>query len=120
MAAEDEPNEERKVPLMSDGRNDAIQTNDNAPVRSLLVVENDLPFKVPVLAVGPPTLVRILSNSLTAKRAENGAAECAKVVRKLERARYDPASVVWMLKVSLMISTRGTGEGLGAHRGCWC
>jgi len=60
VAAEDERNEEGKVPLMSDGRNDAVRTNDNAPVRSLLVVENDLPFKVPVLPVGPPTLVRNL------------------------------------------------------------
>ena len=60
MAAKDDRNEERKVPLMSDVRNDAIQTNDNAPVRSLLVVENDLTSKVPVLAVGPPTLVRNL------------------------------------------------------------
>jgi len=48
------------VPLMSDGRNDTIQTNDNAPVRSPLVVENSLPFKVPMLTVGPPTSVHNL------------------------------------------------------------
>ena len=52
-ATEDERNEERVAPKMSDGRNDAVQTNENAPARTQPAIDNSLPLKAPVLTIGP-------------------------------------------------------------------
>jgi len=51
-ATDDERNEERVAPKMSDGRNDAVQTNENAPAltQPAIDIDNDVPFKVIALS----------------------------------------------------------------------
>ena len=51
-AAADERNAESDVPQMSDGRNDAVQANENAPARTRPAIDNHLPPKLPVLSTG--------------------------------------------------------------------
>jgi len=52
-SAEDARNEETKAPKMSDGRNDTIQTNENAPARTQPAIDNSLPLRAPVLNISP-------------------------------------------------------------------
>jgi len=59
-ATEDERNEERVAPKMSDGRNDAVETNENAPSRTRPASDNSLPLEVPVLTISPITSVYTL------------------------------------------------------------
>jgi len=50
-ATEEEKNVERDPPKMSVSRNDPVQTNKNSPARPRLTIDNELPFKILVLAI---------------------------------------------------------------------
>ena len=54
-ATEDERNEEREEPNVSVGRNDAVQTNENAPAltQPAIDIDNDVPFRVLALSIRP-------------------------------------------------------------------
>jgi len=43
--------DERSQEMVSVGRNDAVQTNENAPARSPPTIKTNIPFRVPVLLI---------------------------------------------------------------------
>jgi len=43
--------DERYQEMVSVGRNDAVQTNKNAPARSPPTIKTNIPFRVPFLAI---------------------------------------------------------------------
>jgi len=59
-ATDNKRNEERAAPKMSDGRNDEVQTNENAPARSQPAIDNSLSLEAPVLIIGPIVSVNTL------------------------------------------------------------
>jgi len=77
-------------------RNDAVQTNENAPAHTQLAIDRDLPFKVLALSIRPAVLA-VYSCVAVSKRGELRMSQWAstrKLVREFECAWYDPANVV--------------------------